>query len=346
MRRGGVLLLTTLLLSFSLIFSACSNGDDDSTSYPNPTLPENQGKNPVDKILGENANGNEEGTEKKSIKLNVVPFDGADEEPENYFFELETDGTATYYYNSDTSIKYPSIEFKYTYNETEKEIYMKVEKLSLGMDNDKPLLFTYKECLSYRSTLKENFIKREKEDLEHDYEYYSPLEEYPTYNDYEAAYLEKRGYKSFDEMFDETWKEELYYLERQFSAVITYKYEIKEEKMTLTEKFTGIKNMLLAECYCYYDKINIYIYNIFACFEVYNDSENDRIEYYTESLVPFGADKITFHQYNEDKETGKDIIVDTITAPYKEDLEKEAVLLTINGKEYTCKFKGNKYIQE
>lgn len=338
--RGGVLPLIVLLLSFSLLFTACSNGDEDSASYPDPTLPENQGENPVDKVLGENA------TEKKSIKLNAVSFDGIDEELEDYFFELETDGSATYYYNSDTSIKYPSTEFKYTYNETDKEIYMKIEKAFIGMNDDKPLLYTYKEILSQRSKIKEDFIKKQKEDLKYDYNNNKSLQdEYQEYSDYEKAHLEEYGFKSFDEMFDEVWKEQIYYLEQSFSAVITYKYEIKDGKMIITEKFTGIKNMRDAECYYRDDKISIYIYNSDAYFKVYNDSENDRIEYCTEDLVPFGADKIIFHRYEYD-ENDKRKIIDTITAPYKEDLEKEAVLLTIKGKEYTCKFEGNKYIQE
>ena len=106
--------------------------------------------------------------------------------------------------------------------------------------------------------------------------------------------------------------------------------------MTLTEKFTGTKNLWHSRCI--YDNNNIYlrISNDYASF-----SYSYNRYYYSES---FDTDNKEIVFYNEDDKSDK------ITATYKEDLENETVTVTINDERYRgsykCKFEGASYTQE
>ena len=208
--RGSV--LTILLLSLSLIFTACSDGGDDPISNPSPTLPENKGENPVTEILGDGTT---------SIRLKVSDYS-------DNILVLHADGTATMG-DEDTNTQTPYYEFSYTYNASTKEIYMKMEKTMNDMREDYTLC-TYDELVSqtnadfeinnFKKLLKENFDKNKNE------EWFK--EDYPncnSYEAYEAAFIKEGGYKTLDELVSVEKKTMLTHYYRDFSSQVTYNYK-------------------------------------------------------------------------------------------------------------------------
>lgn len=229
---GGVLKLTILLLSGSLLFSACSNGNDNSNSSPSPTLPANQGTNPIDEILGKDSN-------ETSIKLNAEWHD----------IELQNNGVATTYIqtNEDHEDNTPLFEFQYTYNESKKEIYMHLERIFISKNgfyydtlNSNEKWNTFNEIISVieENYKEDNFIKAQKEYYDRHPYNYSNFDEY--LNELKMNY----NVETLDELIDFMKTAEMKLITKIFEAQITFRYEINEGKMTLTEKFTGMHNTL------------------------------------------------------------------------------------------------------
>ena len=340
--RGGVSLLSILLLSLSLIFTACSDGGDDN-SNPSPTLPANQGTNPVDKILGEGSTGTGEETDAKSIKL--ISYDDSDHGDYATVLELKNDGTATMHTRKNTEDYPPYSEFEYSY--AENEIYMRLSKCTSDITYDDGLLYTYDELISQANEYFE--MENYKKALEQQFNEYQNKEwfqnEYPdcnTYKKYEDLKIKEGGFKSLDEMIADEKKYLTYCYDMYFSPKVTYTYEIKSGKMTLTEEFTGIMNILLTNCR--YENIdyndNNYVHSLGAGSGYITLTTRD-YDYYT---VSFDKSKKEAVLCNSSDKTDK------ITATYKEDIPNATVTVTINDEryrgEYPCKFEGSTYTQE
>lgn len=247
------------------------------------------------------------------------------------YLELETDGTATYGDDYEGKEEY---KFKYTYDENKKEIYLIVEKS--GYENpfgeNSSELITYNEILSKlnKDCNVENARKYFKElyEYEKDKEYFK--EEYPdcnSYEDFEAKIYKDEEFDSFDDYvkYAKQVYEDRYKV--YFGAQITYNYEIEDGKITLTEKFTGVKNLLNSGCED--ETRSCGIYSTAAAIE-----END-IYYYgipntekkTISFVPNGGGE-------------------KVNATYAEDIAKKKVTISFNGKDYVYEFEGEIFIQE
>lgn len=236
---------------------------------------------------------------------------------------MKTDGTAEYY--EDDGKEY---EFKYTWDTTEKEIYMKVEKSSYAdgaMLNYNQLLskLTIDEC---KKEMHDSYI-RNKED-----KYFE--EEYPNcknYDDYEKFKLTKWGYENFDEYFKDWKKEALKYLNTIFGAKVTYSYDFdKDDKMVLTEKFTGMKNLL------FYSSFK---YDVGGT-RVYIEPDKEDVEIYLNDVRWYGefstGDNIVFEKEGSEE---------TKTGSYTEDIAKETVTVNFDGESYVCKFEGRNFIE-
>ncbi len=237
---------------------------------------------------------------------------------------MNTDGTAEYHDYGDLYV------FKYTWNTENQKIYMAVEKIPYDDDT----MLNYNQFLS-KLTIDE-LRKWEKEEYEENKDKDWFEEDYPnceSYEDYEKKMLEKYGHKNFDEYFKE-WKEySLKWSKELFGAKVTYGYDFDEDdKMVLTEKFTGVKNLLQSECYYDSDsKIHIYIDQGRVQLNRYSNNESEY--WYGE----FGTgNSITFEK--EDSE-------ETKTGSYTEDIANETVIVTFDGKNYPCKFSGNNFIE-
>ena len=299
---GGVLALSSIL-ALSLMFASCANNsdsDDKNPENPNPELPANVGENPIQNKI----------TLKHSDYATLV---------------MKTNGTAEYY-------DYDELEyvFKYTWNTTKQEIYMALEKL----DYDGTQL-SYDQMLSKLTITELKNIEMEwYETIRDDEDFKDDYPNCESYEDFEKLRLAEFGYENFDEYFKDFREEGLKYFNEVFGAMITCKYEVNENgKITLTEKFTGVKNFLLYET-CRYEKGGT-IVNIEDGKGVSIRREvNGKREYWDGE---FGADNnIEFENYDsEDKKIGS----------YTENIAEETVTVSFDGKNYDCKFVSQKFIQ-
>lgn len=354
---GGGVLVISAILSFSLLFASCSNpsdtdsDNDNSTNItdnnsnsnnnnsnnnsndttnndnnnnndnttnnnnPSPSLPENEGENPIE----------------ETVKLYS---DKGSDEDSRYCLELKTDGTALYIQERTEGDELEA-EFKYTYDENKKEIYMKVEKCyyEYPMTHEERQLLTYNEMCSKLD--EDATVEKARQFLK---EYYKEecegkdwfKEEYPncnSYEDYEAEVMNSGGFDSFDDYVKYVKQNYENIYKVQFGAKIVYAYESKGGKMTLTEKFTGVKNLSIMGSGChYFNSQSSYggIYN-YAAYIMEND-----IYYY--GLSDTDNKIINFPSEN-------------IKATYTEDIATETVTIRFNGKDYECKFQGKNFSQ-
>lgn len=285
------------------MFASCANNsdsDDKNPENPSPSLPENVGETPIQNEI----------TLKHSDYATLV---------------MKTDGTAEYY--DDGELEYV---FKYTWNTTKKEIYMALEKL----DYDGTQL-SYDQMLSKLTITELKNIEMEwYETIRDDEDFKDDYPNCESYEDFEKLRLAEFGYENFDEYFKDFREEGLKYFNEVFGAMITCKYEVNEnDKMTLIEKFTGVKNFLLYET-CRYDKDGTIVDIEDGKGVSIRREVNGKREYWDGE---FGAgNRIEFEEeYSGDKKTGS----------YIEDIAEETVTVSFDGKDYVCEFEVTKFIQ-
>lgn len=311
MYGGGVAALA--LLAFSLIAASCSNDSDSDGGSPSPTLPATVGDNPIkaETKLGSFHTGNSS-TGKEIYISNDI------------FLVMKTNGTAEYHDYGD--LEYV---FKYTWDATKQEIYMVVEKTPY----DDGTLLNYNQLLSkltideFRESEKRHYEERKKED-----EYFE--EDYPgcdTYEKYLDFLIKKSNCNDINELFELSKEESLKYLNTIFGAKLTYGYDFDEDgKMVLTEKFTGMKNLLFYSSFKY-DAGGT---------RVYIDIDKEDVEIYLNGVQWYGefstGNNIVFEK--EDSEEKK-------TGSYSEDIANETVTVTFDGKKYPCEFRGTNFIE-
>ena len=282
------------------------------------------------------------------------------EDDEYRYLVLRNDGTALEIHCDDDDIEDEKTyaTFKYTYNNEERTISMKMEKCiyySEFYESDNKLL-TYEQILS---KINEDYtVEKITKDIE---EYYNKIknepefeEDYPgcdSFKKFEKAFIEEEGFSSIED-FVKRWKqeEEIYY-KSVFGAQVTYAYKFENDKMILTEKFTGVKNLLDSECQYENRDGNYYTDASIDCSNVWIGSRgNNFMEYY------YGfpnADTGTIELVKEretrsenDREDYKDEFLYNVKATYTEDIRGKTVTIKCEGKEYVCEFKGQKFIQE
>ena len=238
------------------------------------------------------------------------------------YLELNRDGTALYF---DSDWNETMYKFKYTYDADAKKIYMQVEKTLYFGDGDyiypeTTSLMTYNEIISQINkdytvgNLKKAYDDWGKEDFD-------------SYTDFEKDVLEGFGVDSF-EAYAELIKD---YYKAIFSPQVTYSYKTENGKMTLTEKFTGVKNMLNSSCAYSSNGTWCSIWSDTASFAEYNDGK--WVYYYG---TP-DTGKIAFR--NEDDGS-------IVPATYTENISAETVTIKFKDKEYVCEFDGTKFTQE
>ena len=299
------------ILALSLTFASCADSTDTDDENPSPALPANVGENPI----------------KETIKLKS--------EESSYCLELKTNGSALYVYDDkDEEISH---KFKYTYDAVAKKIYMRVEKAAYYNDwnNEEEWyqLLSYDEIRSkinkdfttekIRQVLKDSY-EREKDD-EYYKDYYA---NYNSYDDYENELVKEAGVGSFDAYVKRVKQEYENECKATFGAQITYAYDTKDGKMTLTEKFTGVKNSLDSECYFSFESGYAYI----SCTHAKITENDDR--YY--GTIDTDKKTILF-------ESGEDR--STYESTYTENINAGTVTINFKGKEYVCEFDGAKYTQ-
>lgn len=304
---GGVLVLSAIL-ALSLMFASCSNSsdsDDENFENPSPSLPENVGENPV----------------KETIKLKHNDY---------ATLEMKADGTADYY--DDDELEYV---FKYTWNTTKQEIYMAVEKEARWSMDGKSELLTYEQM---RSKINEDYtVEKMRKYNQTDYEKIKDKEwfkeEYSdcdTYEKFEKKLIKEAGCSSFEDFVKTVKQEEELSLKATFGALITFSYKITNDKITLTEKFTGVKNLLLYET-CRYNKGETTV-TIESSKGVFIEKEvAGKREYWNGE---FGAgNSIEFEK--EDSESKK-------TGSYTENIDEQTVTINFDGGTYVCEFEEKK----
>ncbi|MDE6069116.1 MAG: hypothetical protein K2F89_09235 [Treponemataceae bacterium] len=294
------------------MFASCANNsdsDDRNPENPSPSLPANVGQNPIQNKI----------TLKYSDYATLV---------------MKTDGTAEYY--DDDELEYV---FKYTWDTTKKEIYMALGKNAYWNMGGKSQLLTYDQILS---KIKEDYTVENMRNYNRTY--YEEIkgkdwfkDEYPdcdTYEKFEKAFIEDTGCSSFEDFVKTTKQEDENSCKAMFGALITFSYEVNEnDKITLTEKFTGIKNFLLYET-CYYEKDGTRVEIEFGKEVSIERKVGDKTEYW---YGEFGTgNRIEFEKEDSgDKKPGS----------YTEDIAKETVTVSFDGKDYDCKFRGINFIQ-
>ena len=255
----------------------------------------------------------------KTIKL-------LQEDSRGYYLELRTDGTALYVDDDQEHGDGPIYEFKYTYDADAKKIYMRLEKVAYYSDE----LLTYDESLALID--EENSVAALKEWLKESYDDWGK-EEFDSYEDFERNRYEEKGFDSLAAYAAYYKQSDTDSLKAAFGAQVTYSYKIDGGKMTLTENFTGVKNLLDSECE--YDDSSsgtwCTIWSGRASFEEYND--------------------VDWVYYHGTPDTGKIVFRNNkdgsiVNSTYTENLSAETVTINFNDKEYVCKFKGEKFIQE
>lgn len=240
---------------------------------------------------------------------------------------MNPNGTAEYHDYGD--LEYV---FKYTWDATKQEIYMVVEKIPY----DDGTLLNYNQLLSkltYEEYKKETYNwyieNKDKDWFEEDYP------NCKNYDNYVNLLLEETDCKNLEELFKLEREYYLEYLNTIFGAKMTYGYDFDEDdKMILTEKFTGMKNFLLYEI-CSYDKDGTSVDIQFSKGVSIRRSVNGEREYWDGE---FGNGRsITFEK--EDSE-------ETKTGSYTEDIANETVTVNFDGEKYVCKFEGRNFIED
>ena len=295
------------------MFASCANNsdsDDRNPENPSPEIPANVGETPIQNEI----------TLKHGDYTTLV---------------MKTDGTAEYY--DDGELEYV---FKYTWDTTKQKIYMALEKMAYWNMGGEPQLLTYGQTLS---KINEDYTVEKMR--KYNQEYYEERkgedwfeEDYPncdTYEKFEKAFIEDMGCSSFEDFVKSCKKDDEINLKATFGALITFSYEVNEnDKITLTEKFTGVKNFLLYET-CRYDKDGTIVDIEYSKGVSISRMVNGKREYWDGE---FGAgNNIEFENYDsEDKKIGS----------YTENIAEETVTVSFDGKNYDCKFVSQKFIQE
>ncbi|MBD5432966.1 MAG: hypothetical protein HDR35_01515 [Treponema sp.] len=324
------------------MFASCANNsdsDDNGLGNQSTSLPTNVGTNPIE----------------NEIKL-------ISEDDEYRYLVLRNDGTALEIHCDDDDVEEEKTyaTFKYTYNDEERTISMKMEKCIYysefyESDNNDNKLLTYEQILS---KINEDYTVEKMR--KYNQEYYEERKEeewfeekYPdcdTYEKYETALFKECGVDSFNDYVKTFKQSEENYYKSMFGAQVTYAYRIENNKMILTEKFTGVKNLLDSEC----------------------EYENHDGNYYTDASIDCSYAKISeydsknrFEEYcygypNADKRTidfekvrdtwtedwkHESVSLGNVTATYTEDIRGKTVTIKCEGKEYVCKFRGINFIQ-
>ncbi len=261
------------------------------------------------------------------------------EDDDRTYLELKVDGTARYFkiYNDEEETE---AQFSYTYNANEKTISMKVEKYAywgtVDIDSEaEGQLLTYDECLSKLN--KDLTRAKVRQSLKEKYERYKDDERFEesfpdcnSYEEFEAEVLEKGGFDTFADYVQYVKQDSEDIYKAMFNAQTTFSYEIEDGEITLTEKFTGVKNMFIKSGCGFYSSNSISgcIYNYRAYYY-----END-VEY---TGIP-NTDKKTISFRSEG--------VLKFNATFTENLAKETVTINCEDKKYVCEFEGQKFIQE
>ena len=315
---GGVVLFTILTLSLTL--ASCADNSDTDEENPTPALPANVGENPIT----------------KTIKLKRDTYS-------SYFLELNTDGTAcAIYVDDDEESRVEEIEirstYKYSYDNEKETITMVLEKnyyRGFFVEEEGQLL-TYGDL--YAKVDKDITVEKLRQ---YNRKYYKEnkddkdfKEDYPdcnSYEDFEKAIvkeLKEMGFDSFDAYVESIKQSQKNELKVIFGAKISYAYELEGAKMILIEKFTGLKNMVKSEC------------------RFDNESSYGYIDYYDASI------RLDDDRYFGLVDTDKKIISfeseengEKVEAIYTENISDETVTINFKGKDYVCKFEGDKYIQ-
>ena len=298
------------------MFASCADNSDTDDENPSPALPANVGENPIT----------------KTIKLKKSDSDSR-------YLELNADGTArAIYVDDDEESKDKetiNCAYKYSYDNEKKTVTMIVEKSVYYtlFGEEKVQLLTYDEICSELN--KDCTVEKMKQDFKKQYEKYKNdewfKEDYPdcdTYEKYEKAILKESGFDSFAALAEYQKQFAKNEFKAYFSAQITYAYKIDNGKMTLTEKFTGVKNLFTSECRLS-DNSHAEIYSTWA--SIY---END---VYYGGGTPNTDKKTIIIESSEDGEK--------VEATYTEDIAAETVTIKFKGKEYVYKFEGEEYIQ-
>ena len=343
--RGGVLALSSILV-LSLMFASCDNSSnsDEESSIDNTTSNNNQnsnGNSGSNNNSNSNNNNNNNSNDDNADPSQTLP-DKVGENPiketikliddkwGDYYLELSPNGTALYVTDDDEPIE----ELNYTYNVDKKEIQMQVKKIGFYSILGNNGLMTYSEIISYTNNFTVEKIRevlREMYEEDKNKEWFK--DDYPncnSYEDYEQAYF--KGFNSVEAALEYEIQVTKLVYKAIFGALATYSYEIDSDgKMTLTEKFTGVKNLFESSCEYHESETHVRIYNSEAYFE---DSDNDE---YFNGFLDTDEKKIVFKSEDDDK---------TVTAEYTENISAETVTLKFNNKEYTCKFEGVNFIQE
>lgn len=262
----------------------------------------------------------------------------------SYFLELNTDGTArAIYVDDDDKSDEEEIRsiYKYSYDNKKETITMVLEKEYYRgfFVEEKIQLLTYGElCSKIDEKITVKALR------EYEKEYYEKnkddryfKEDYPdcdTYQKYEEALVKDSGFDSLSDLVKYQKQDVKDYYKVRFSAKITYAYESEGDKMTLTEKFTGVKNLSNSICRFSEGSDRAYIDCCYASIDYYNDSS---VTYYYGNTVDTNNKTVTFVSEGDRK--------DVITATYTEDIEAETVTIKFKDKDYVCKFEGDKYIQ-
>ncbi len=262
-----------------------------------------------------------------------------------YSLKLRTDGTADYIYEDEDEYEIEK-KLKYTWDEETNTIRMKLEKMAFYEEDEQELL-TYDESLSkikeectvenMRQSFKNSYNKKKDKDWFKD--------DYPdcnSYEDYETAFLKEIGYKSFDDYVKYYKQQSENYCKAQFGAQVTYSYKSTNDEMTLTEKFTGVKNLLNSECE-FYDGSNgseAYIdsYSAYICID-----END-VSYAYYGIPDTDKETIDFEKKKRSDKNYE--TVGNVNGSYTEDISGKTVTINCDGEKYVCEFEGQKFVQE
>ena len=343
---GGVLALSTIL-ALSLMFASCdnnSNSDDESPSQstnppvgnnpdsndknnpgsndedPSPTLPEKVGENPI----------------KKTIRL--IREEDNDNDYDYYYLELNPDGTALYVYAEDDEPDEPLYKFTYTYNASKEEIYMQVEEVayySYIIDVEDLSFMNYKECISqidkdYTVDNLKKLIKSEYEDEE---------DKESSYEDFEKNWYKEQGFDSLEALLEYQKQIVKASAKAGFGVQITFSYKIDGNgKMTFTEKFTGVKNLLVSECgNVNYDSPSTIMFSIYSSLAQLSYDDKGEYEWFT-GVPDTDKQTIFFRKYDDGSST--------INASYTENISEETVTIKFNSKESTGKFEGAKFSEK
>lgn len=292
------------ILALSLTFASCADSTDTDDENPSPALPANVGENPIT----------------KTIKLK-------ESESSSSYLELKTDGTARYVDNNETGMTY-----KYSYDDKKETITMKIEKCSCYVRfGEGELLLSYDDICSKinEEYTVENARKDRKEYYEKEKDY-DIKRDYPncnSYEDYEEAFVKENGFDSFATLVEYEKQRNKNYYKALFGAQITYVYKSDGGRMTLIEKFTGIKN----GSGCVFENESGYVY--ITVLDAYIGLDDGRYE------GDVNTDKKTISFKSEDGNGEK------VNATYTENIDAGTVTINFKGNKYVCEFDGAKYTQ-